>query len=55
MSVSKAYMEGYSAGLADNYQDYHNPYPPESEDHKEWSRGYSNGLADWDMEMDDGG
>ena len=40
----KAYKEGWSAGFADNYDEYENPYIPGTLDHKLWSEGYSSGL-----------
>ncbi len=52
---TKAYKEGWDAGLSDNYDEYENPYPPDTIDHKLWSEGYSSGLFNWDMNMDDGG
>ncbi len=52
---TKAYKEGWNAGLADNYDEYENPYPPDTIDHKLWSEGYSSGLFNWDMNMNDGG
>lgn len=52
---TKAYKEGWDAGLSDNYDEYENPYPPDTIDHKLWSEGYSSGLFNWDMNMNDGG
>jgi hypothetical protein len=52
---AKAYKEGWSAGFADNYADYKNPYIPDTIDSKLWSEGYSDGLRNWDMNMNDGG
>ena len=59
MEISKwdipAYKQGWSAGFADNYRDYTNPYIPNTLDHKMWLEGYLDGLRNWDMNMDDGG
>lgn len=52
---TKAYKEGWSAGFADNYADYKNPYIPDTIDSKLWLEGYDDGLRNWDMNMDDGG
>lgn len=50
---NKAYSEGWDAGFATNYQDYHNPYEPGTTDHKSWSEGFQRGNLNWDMNMDD--
>jgi hypothetical protein len=52
---TKAYKEGWNAGFADNYDEYENPYILGTIDHKLWSEGYSSGLFNWDMNMNDGG
>lgn len=52
---TEAYKKGWSAGFADDYQNYHNPYIPDTLDYKLWSEGYCDGLRNWDMNMDDGG
>lgn len=52
---SDAYKAGASAGLADNYSDFINPYDKGTVEWKEWLDGYSWGLANWDMNMNDGG
>ena len=58
---SKAYWEGWRAGMWSKPEDWgnpdypKNPYLPYAPQYKEFQEGYSDGLYSWDMEMDDGG
>lgn len=53
--LSKAYGEGCTAGLADNYCDIKNPYVNGTIEATEWSEGWHWGVSNWDMNMNDGG
>lgn len=62
MSDSKwdnpAYVAGWKAGMwgkQDGSDKPSNPYLPYAPQYKLWEEGYSDGLRNWDMAMDDGG
>lgn len=53
--MSAAYGAGFRAGLADDCLQQQNPYEKGSIEYKEWAHGWSSGLFNWDMNMNDGG